>query len=545
MTTAEDLGRMSYHSGSEKCQQIRELHIRQIEADMNSRREMCELKIKLASSEEKRVTGELASRGNISQEVMRENIWRAGWAILLLSLCVPGEFVFAVWTVICFGLGRVESILVAVAIVILSLECVDFCLESLRKHYRSFDNQILMVFACMGFLTTFLLIFFAAEIRQSLQAMYHAVSSESLEQTVQKADQFFSHNAKPFILLMVSLTTTFTIIGGMSYHIAKNRVLVYLPFRLLHNRLNRIRNDLQEAAEEITEQGSRVARFLAEFETGVAKEEQETRERQAKERDAKERQNQNPVGINMEPANRVQHAYPQLIPVILIFLALILFLVLRGEARGSDTYIILLDTSRSGDVNDYTAKETEFMKNVNAIEYFIKNDLSPGDELKVVAITECSFSRPYILLDDRISAKKGAFGEVLSREKLRILKQWEKLDLKATAKATDILGAVTLVAILFSQKAGKKHLIILSDMRQCTGELNLETPKQIDFPNTLAKIETLIPKLEGVKVTCLGVHSAGKNPIYWLSLKQFWEGYFKNTGAKLITFSMERRYRHE
>jgi len=147
MTTAEDLGRMSYHSGSEKCQQIRELHIRQIEADMNSRREMCELKIKLASSEEKRVTGELASRGNISQEVMRENIWRAGWAILLLSLCVPGEFVFAVWTVICFGLGRVESILVAIAIVILSLECVDFCLESLRKHYRSFDNQILMVFA--------------------------------------------------------------------------------------------------------------------------------------------------------------------------------------------------------------------------------------------------------------------------------------------------------------------------------------------------------------------------------------------------------------
>lgn len=544
MTTGKELGRMAYHSGLEKCQQIREVHVRQIEADIKKRRALCELRMKVASEEQIKANDELASRGNISEEVMRENIWRAVLAIALLSLCVPGEFVFAVWTVACFGLGTVESILIATAIVILSLESVDFCIEFLRKQYRSFDNQILMVFACMGFLTIFVLIFFAAEIRQSLQAMYHTIASASLEQTVQKADSFFNHNSRSFILLMVSLTTTFTIIGGMSYHIAKNRILVYLPFRRLHRRLDRIRNDLQKAAEEMAEQDSKVALFLAEFETGVAQEEQEVREKQAKESDEKSRNNQNPLESKDKPVNRIQHFYPHFIPIILIILALALFLVLRGEARGSD-YIILLDLSRSADVNGYTGIQTEFTKNVSAIEYFIRNHVSPGDELKVIAITESSFSRPYTLLDARVSPQKGAFGEVLSRERLRLLNQWKTQDLKPTAKATDILGAVNLAAILFPQKAGKKDLIIFSDMRQCSEELNLETPQKIDFHNILPKIKSSIPNLKGAKVSCLGVHSAGKNPVYWLSLKQFWEEYFKKAGADLITFSIERSYRHE
>ena len=175
----------------------------------------------------------------------------------------------------------------------------------------------------------------------------------------------------------------------------------------------------------------------------------------------------------------------------MIMLALILFLVLRGEARGSEDYIMMLDASGSANVNDYTATETEFKKNIIAIERFIRNYISPGDKLKVIAITERSFSRPYILLDARISPKKGAFGEVLSREKLRLLKQWKKLDIEPTAKATDILGALSLAAILFSEKTEKKNLIIFSDMRQCTGELNLETPKKIDSVKTLAGVEGL------------------------------------------------------
>jgi len=452
-----------------------------------------------------------------------------------LSFCVAGEFVFADWTVRCFGLGRTESLLVAITIVVISLECVDFCIEFLRKQYRTFDNHILMVFACMGFLSIFLLIFFAAEIRQSLQVMYHTASSTSLEQAVQNADEFFSHNSKPFILLMVALTTAFTIIGGMSYHIAKNRIFIYLPLRRIYKRLKRTRNDLQQTAVVMIDQDSRVPQFLAEFETAVALEERKT----------KERENQKPAGVKSEPVSRVQYFYPQLIPVMLIMAALILFLVLRGEARGGENYIIMLDASGSVNVNDYTATETEFKKNVMAIDRFIRNHISPGDELKVIAITESSFSRPYILLDARISHKKGAFGEVLGREKLCLLKQWEKLDLKPTAKATDILGAVNLAAILFSEKAEKKHLIFFSDMRQCSRELNLETPQKIDPLKTLAKIERLIPQLKGTRVTCLGVHSAGKDPVYWLSLKEFWASFFRKAQAELITFSIERRYRHE
>ena len=535
MTTAKKLGRIAYHAGPEKCNELKDLYLREKEADVKKVKKICELKMKVSSEEEKNVRAELALRGNISEEVMRENIWRAICASLPLAVCVTGEFFFTHWTIKYFGLGSIESYLVAITIVLISIKCVDLCIEFLRKEYRILDNHIFLVFACIGFLCVILIALFSAEIRLALQEMYHTTSSTTLEHTVQKADEFFSYNSKPFIFLMVALNIAFTIIGGMSYHIAKNRFFVFLPLRRLYKRLKKARNELERTAEIMIAQDLRVPQFVAEFETVVAEEEKKKRDRE----------NQKTGGVKSQTVKKIRYFQPQFIPVILIILALILFLVLRGEARGSEDHIILLDVSGSVNVNDYTATETEFKKNVIAIEGFIRNHISPGDELKVIAITECSFSRPYILLDTRISPKKGAFGEILSREKLRLLKMWKKLDLKPTAKATDILGAVNLTAILFSQKTGKKNLIIFSDMRQCTKELNLESPQKIDAVNTLAKVEGLIPQMAGVKVTCLGVHSAGKNPVYWLSLKAFWAGFFRKAKAELITFSIERRYRHE
>jgi hypothetical protein len=534
MTTAEKLGRIAYRSGSEKCDRLRDLYVKEREADMERMKKNCELKMKVSAEEERNINAELALRGNISEEVVKENISRAVWSLSPLVVCVAGEFVIADWTVKCFGLGEFESYVVAITVVIVSIKSVDLCIEFLRKQYRTSENKLFLVFACMGFLAVALMILFSAEIRQSLQEMHNSTSSTTLEQTVKKADDFFSQNSNPFIFLMVTLTFAFTILGGMSYHIAKNRFFVYLPLRRLYKRLKKARNELERTAELLTAQDSRVPQFLAEFETAVA--EEETKE--------KEKKNKKSDGVKSQPVQKRKYFQPQFIPVVLLILALIFFLILRGEAKGSED-IILLDTSGSVNVNGYKTTESEFKKNVMAIDSFIRNHVLPGDTLKVIAITECSFSSPYILLDGRISPEKGAFGEVLSREKLRLLKQWESLDLKPIAKATDILGALNLTAILLSQKAGKKNLIILSDMRQCTKELNLENSKKIDVEKKLAQVKELIPNLKDVKVTCLGVHSAGKEPFYWLSLKEFWAGFFREAKAELITFSMERRYGDE
>ena len=126
--------------------------------------------------------------------------------------------------------------------------------------------------------------------------------------------------------------------------------------------------------------------------------------------------------------------------------------------------------------------------------------ISLGDFIKVMAITEATFSRQYVLIDTRISDQKGQFGEVLAQERLRLLKSWNKLDLKPSAEATDVLGALSLAAIRFAQSVDKKNLIFFSDMRHCGKELDLEKVKKINVDPTLAKVEQmgLIPGLQGV-----------------------------------------------
>jgi hypothetical protein len=109
------------------------------------------------------------------------------------------------------------------------------------------------------------------------------------------------------------------------------------------------------------------------------------------------------------------------------------------------------------------------------------------------------------------------------------------------------LGALSLAAILFPQNADKKNLIIFSDMRHCVEGINLEKEKKIDADATLAKVKQtgLIMGLQGVRVWCLGVDSAGVTPEYWSSLREFWAKVFNRTGAKLVAFTIERRFQNE
>ena len=194
--------------------------------------------------------------------------------------------------------------------------------------------------------------------------------------------------------------------------------------------------------------------------------------------------------------------------------------------------------------NDYTGQQTEFQKNVGGIEAFIRQDLVLGDKVKVLGITENTFSNPYLLLEGQISADKGAFGEVVARDKLRLIQSWKRLSLKPVAKMTDILGALNLGSNLFSPQDRNKKLILFSDMRHYTHEIDLESPKLINIEMEIKRVaeKGFMAPLNGVKIWCLGVHSAGKTLNYWRSLNTFWTEYFRQSKASdLIAFSMERR----
>jgi hypothetical protein len=230
-------------------------------------------------------------------------------------------------------------------------------------------------------------------------------------------------------------------------------------------------------------------------------------------------------------------------PIVLLLIALCIFLLSRGLARGES--IVLFDLSISSEAKDYTGSNTEFAKNSKGMEGFIQNDLKEGEDFRTYGVTERSFSNLLLLLEGRISPNKGAFGEIAAKDKLNLLNQWKKLNLKPVARGTDLFGAIQLAEVSFSNSVGKeKRLIIFSDMRQYGEGFDFETPQVIDVDALFKKVmgKGLVANLSGVKVWCLGVHGSGKSPAYWKTLKEFWTRYFKQAGvSELKAFTMERR----
>ena len=88
----------------------------------------------------------------------------------------------------------------------------------------------------------------------------------------------------------------------------------------------------------------------------------------------------------------------------------------------------------------------------------------------------------------------------------------------------------------------EKVLVIFSDMRQQTRELDIETPSLVPSFNQLgnraARIE--IADLAGVQALALGVDGAAKSFPYWQSLRAFWVEYFHASGARLENYEVLR-----
>jgi len=528
---AQELAKIARPCNERERERLRDLKEKEIKADAERIRKNSFLDIQVNMEGQDRIRAEIEERGNVSERTARESLMIAIFALVLLVVSIAGEFAYAKWMIAFFGLNPIETILVAATIVIISLKGFDLYLESIRRHYPEHESRHLLVISCIGLVAIFLLLFFSAELRQALQEVVGPLSTASdPEEIIRRSDEFYTHHSGMYISLLTALTLSFTIIGGVSFHVVKNRIPFSWSILKLYRRLRKTRDALRKASELIIVQEGRVEQFNAEYAKCLMKEESEHRK-------ATEKQN---TTTRTSKKAFPSHVGSSLITLILI--ALVLFLLLRGLARGAEHHI-LLDLSKSVGVSDYKGKDTEFSKNIHAIEDFIRHRLAPGDGIMVVGITEQSFANPYTLMNARLSKKKGAFGEVLARERVRLLNQWKKQDLKPCARATDIFGAIALSSISFSPHATNKRLMIYSDMRNCTREVNIEKPERIDGEKVLAQVKKhgLIPQLDKVEVLCLGVHSSGKSLAYWQDLRKFWHQFFRLSQANLKIFSRERR----
>lgn len=121
-----------------------------------------------------------------------------------------------------------------------------------------------------------------------------------------------------------------------------------------------------------------------------------------------------------------------------------------------------------------------------------------------------------------------------------VIRLWDGCEPAATAKITDILGALKYTEQLFATWKGDKRLFIYSDMRHTARGVHLVNRLRNES-GLLAELKRrqLIPSLKGVAITVRGVHTRDMSPDDYERLEDFWKRFFDDSGAKLHEFAID------
>jgi hypothetical protein len=226
--------------------------------------------------------------------------------------------------------------------------------------------------------------------------------------------------------------------------------------------------------------------------------------------------------------------------LLLIAVGMLFFMSIRASAQESTNIVILVDLTQSVAVNDDVGN-TPFQNNLRGVGNVLVK-APAGSRITILGITADSFSQPDILLSAKVGTDKGYFGEKLSKAHQALLETWCKRTVHLTANSprTDILGALIIASQMFKENHDDRNeLIIFSDMRQNTQELNVETQSEWSGNQELELLSRkgLIADLPSVDVYVLGVDNAGKDLEYWQKRHAFWLTYFKASNAQVRQYS--------
>ncbi len=319
-----------------------------------------------------------------------------------------------------------------------------------------------------------------------------------------------------------AMAVAFALGGGLLLREASERIAGSSTVLKMYKRRAKIQDEMTKIPARIERLGGRPKIFKNDFSRGAI----ETLE-----------------GIQRGEEKREKYKDRWLLAGIGVFiLCVILFLIFAGRLFAGEMVVVGLDMSVSELAVDHKG-ETEFSKNVKVVGEAIVPNLGPDSDLRIWGITGNSLRSPYEILKGRTGKDPGYFGELLKRDIQRISEEWGKVSrtLKPTQKMTDLFGYFSLAAMTYeSFPTGKKTLLVLSDMRNCTPTLNLELPERLD-PKLLDKLKGKIhiPNLEGTDIHIHGVHSFGKAApdLYYHDLKAFWVEFISLTKGTLKAFS--------
>lgn len=223
--------------------------------------------------------------------------------------------------------------------------------------------------------------------------------------------------------------------------------------------------------------------------------------------------------------------------IVILLLALLFVIHGFATAQSATKIVVALDLTKSEMIRN-PDDQTEFQKNVEAVGKLLAQIPSNSD-ITIIGITDRSFTQPYILLSAHLSSDSGYFGERLNAARGELVVAWKKRSEKLVPcfRPTDVVGALVLAAHILADPGtpSQKWLIIYSDMRNSTPDMNLELPIFASgFPTVKPPV---IAHLADVQVWIFGADGERRRISSWQQLKEFWKTYFLRAGAILKDYS--------
>jgi hypothetical protein len=225
---------------------------------------------------------------------------------------------------------------------------------------------------------------------------------------------------------------------------------------------------------------------------------------------------------------------------------LVLTLLGRADAASPSVHtemVIAVDLTKSVDVKGPDGV-TEFQKNIDAVAGVL-GQASPDTRVTIVGITGRSFGQPYILLRATVPAGHDYFHTKLISARQKLIAAWKLRSamLKPTYMDTDIMGALEVAGEIFAERSSPNEhrvLIIFSDMRQHTRELDLETAAGIARAQHPSQMPSVLPNLSGADLYALGVDGSGESMELWSARKRLWAHLLRTMGGTVRKYSPMR-----
>jgi hypothetical protein len=356
----------------------------------------------------------------------------------------------------------------------------------------------------------------ALEARETPPAVIEGMSANN-DNKDRLIEQYYNYAVGSTMIINTVATVGLELGASLTFHEAHTRIWTGLFSLLLHRKIRRRRHKMLKTASMIEWWRKEPEIMRHEFERGARLAESKLRHKKPL-----------PEGLVLTIG------IAAFVTVFFVF-----FFLMVNFAAAADAVVVALDLT--------TSSKASLKECIEATENII-NQLKAGSRVVLIPINARSFSEP-LILDARLTGDAGLFGERAKKGKREIIKTWREKSsvLKSEANASDLFGAVARATVIFQETPNLNPILVfLSDMRHVARGYNFETAKKIDT-GLIEKVASdgLILSLNGVKVWALGVHAENVSDLYWMSLKNFWEQYFKRAGAELVLFTQERRFTYE